>query len=184
MQMPGQTGAALAFALRTSASGARIIAMSGSRPSEKDAAAFDALLLKPFSVADFNAALEPALESAHSAAATNAALNPATFSNLTAAMPQQQLQQLYAICLDDTRKRIARMRAAASKTDDATFRREAHAIKGSCGMLGAAHLQSLAGQMEASGIPNPNAPTVLAEFLKACDELESILKQHFAPSIP
>lgn len=183
MQMPGIAGSALATALRTVAPAARLIAMSGSQPPAQEVAAFDALLLKPFTTSDFAAALAASTQSQPVSGDSNT-LSEQTFASLAAAMPQPQLQQLYAICLDDARKRITRMQAASAADDDPLYRREAHAIKGSCGMLGASHLQALAGLMETSGLPKSGPAPQLAEFVKACDDLERILKARFALSSP
>ena len=55
------------------------------------------------------------------------------------------------MCVNDARKRIAGMRALAADHDAAKFMREAHAIKGGCGMLGATELHRMAARLEANG---------------------------------
>ena len=77
-----------------------------------------------------------------------AVLDEAIYRKLAGSMRHTQLEQLYALCLTDAEARIDRMRQAASKGDDAAYRREAHAIKGGCGMVGAIELQTLATSME------------------------------------
>jgi HPt (histidine-containing phosphotransfer) domain-containing protein len=59
-----------------------------------------------------------------------------------------KLRQLYDLGIDDVEKRLARMRDAAALGHLDTVRREAHAIKGSCGMVGALELQTLASAIE------------------------------------
>jgi HPt (histidine-containing phosphotransfer) domain-containing protein len=72
------------------------------------------------------------------------------------------------------------MRRLAADHDAARFVREAHAIKGGCGMLGATELHRLASQLETSGIetPPPGTPedvNSLDELSAACDRLERML---------
>ncbi len=107
-------------------------------------------------------------------------LNLEVYQRLAASMPTPQLRQLYAMCLDDTRVRIASMRRHAQERDGAAFVREAHSIKGGCGMLGATELHRMAAQLEANGLHAAAAQGVqtvnsLDELTNACDRLERIL---------
>jgi HPt (histidine-containing phosphotransfer) domain-containing protein len=88
------------------------------------------------------------------------------------------LEELYELCLSDAQARIAGMRRSASEGDDAAYRREAHAIKGGCGMVGAAELQSLATSMEERGLSDANHVASLDEFMLACERLRRILIGH------
>jgi HPt (histidine-containing phosphotransfer) domain-containing protein len=95
-------------------------------------------------------------------------------------MPVPQLHQMYALCLNDTRKRIHSMRQLTASRDAAAFVRQAHAIKGGCGMLGATELHRMAAQLEARGLEaaeTTGAEEVnsLDELSAACDRLERIL---------
>jgi HPt (histidine-containing phosphotransfer) domain-containing protein len=84
------------------------------------------------------------------------------------------LQQLYTLCLTDTEGRITHMRQLASNRDDALFRKEAHAIKGSAGMVGAIELQTLTTKLEEYGL-RANHVASLDELMVACDRLRRIL---------
>jgi len=94
-------------------------------------------------------------------------------------MKPERVNQLYAFCLTDTKKRVAAMREAAVRGDDSTYRREAHAIKGGTGMVGAVELQTIASTMEDRGITADYVAT-LDEFLVACDRVERMLLAHKA----
>lgn len=108
-------------------------------------------------------------------------LDEEIYRRLAASMSAPQLQEMYAMCLKDTRKRIAAMRRLAATHSGADFAREAHAIKGSCGMLGATELQGLAAKLEASDLGVGGAAEMqevnsLDELAAACDRLERILR--------
>jgi CheY-like chemotaxis protein/HPt (histidine-containing phosphotransfer) domain-containing protein len=107
-------------------------------------------------------------------------LNETIYQQLAVSMPTKQLQEMYAMCVDDARMRIAGMRRLAAERDAVRFMREAHAIKGGCGMLGATELHRMAAKLEANG-PDPastgGAQNVnsLDELSAACDRLERML---------
>ena len=67
-------------------------------------------------------------------------------------MPAPQMREMYAMCLNDVRARIATMRRLADERDGGKFVREAHSIKGGCGMLGAAELHGMAAELEKEGL--------------------------------
>ena len=94
-------------------------------------------------------------------------------------MPSQQLNELYTLCINDARERIRRMRGSAEQHDSARFIREAHAIKGSAGMLGATQLHTMASDLEIRGLDAAanTSETVnsLDELSAACDRLERML---------
>jgi CheY-like chemotaxis protein len=71
IQMPGTTGAQLARKLRATCGPATLLlAMSGSGPSPKSIALYDGFLLKPFTTAQFAAALSARKNGLHPAPAT------------------------------------------------------------------------------------------------------------------
>jgi HPt (histidine-containing phosphotransfer) domain-containing protein len=94
-------------------------------------------------------------------------------------MPAKQLHQMYELCVRDVRERIALMRTLMAAHDAARFEREAHAIKGGCGMLGATQLHGMAAELEQNGLAAApgTAPEVnfLDELSAACDRLERML---------
>jgi CheY-like chemotaxis protein len=178
MQMPGTAGDELARQLRGACGTATtLLAMSGSQPDDEATREFDGFLLKPFSMEGVAAAIAGGSAGVgHGATGENVAvLNEAVYEKLAGSMQSSQLEQLYAMCLGDAEKRIAGMRHAASNGDHATYRREAHTIKGGCGMVGAVELQTLATAMEKQDMGAANHVASLDEFLLACERLRRIL---------
>ncbi|HUD23019.1 MAG TPA: response regulator [Acidobacteriaceae bacterium] len=107
-------------------------------------------------------------------------LNEDTYQQLAASMPAAQLLQMYAMCLNDVRTRITTMRRLVAAHDGPAFVREAHSIKGGCGMLGAVELYRIAAEMESVGleaatVEGVQAVNSLDELTYACDRLERIL---------
>jgi CheY-like chemotaxis protein/HPt (histidine-containing phosphotransfer) domain-containing protein len=103
-------------------------------------------------------------------------LNETIYRQLAASMPPQTLHEMYTMCVNDARRRITGMRKLAAGRDHAMFRREAHAIKGGCGMLGATELHCLAARLEVDGPDgSPDAVNSLDELSSACDRLERML---------
>ncbi len=208
MQLPGLAGAPLAAAIREAcrsshgsphlAAGIIILAMSGSEPRGAEAlVGFDGFLLKPFTID----ALQSRITTCRITAALSAASGPAipapdasqpdapsvavlmldrtVYDRLAAAMPPAILADLYALCLHDARVRLESMHRAALETDEPAYQRQAHAIKGGCGLVGAAALAALAGQMETDGL-TVGIDQVIARtqaFELACKQLEGMLKE-------
>jgi len=177
LQMPGTTGNDLARRLRNLCGPATmLLAMSASAPDDGSAGEFDGFLLKPFTMETFASAIAD-----QTAAAANelngpeaVALDQAVYRKLVASMRPHQLEQLYAMCLTDSEARLTKMRLAAANGDDVMYRKEAHAIKGSCGMVGAIELQTLATSMEKHGLSDDHVAS-LSEFVLACERLRGIL---------
>jgi CheY-like chemotaxis protein len=108
------------------------------------------------------------------------ALDERIYKQLTDAMPSQQLRQMYAMCMNDARDRIAAMRGFVEEHDQAQFVRNAHSIKGGCGMLGATEIYRMAARLESSGLDTDglegaSGVNPLDELTAACDRLERIL---------
>ncbi len=181
MQMPGTSGAELARQLRKlTEAGTMLVAMSGSEPGETARREFDGFLLKPFTVKSLAEAIAGGSTAAPAEAVRPDALilNETTYRKLAESMRSSQLEQLYAMCLRDVEKRVVEMRRAKSNGDDAAYKREAHAIKGGCGMVGAVELQTLATSMEERGLGDTNHVASLDEFMVACERLRRILVAH------
>jgi CheY-like chemotaxis protein len=114
------------------------------------------------------------------AACSNPVLNETIYQQLTVAMPANQLREMYTMCLNDARDRIADMHRLVAEHDSASFSRQAHSIKGSCGMLGATQLHGMAAELEKYGLEadgDNSAQDVnsLDELSAACDRLERML---------
>jgi CheY-like chemotaxis protein len=177
LQMPGLSGSALARRLReVCRDTARLLAMSASAPPEGSLAGFDGFLRKPFSMDALYASLESQANTSQEPESleNSPVLDLDIYRKLEAAMSAEKLAQLYALCLNDVARRVAVMREAAEKSDDDTYQREAHAIKGGCGLVGALELQSIAAKEENVGI-TANHVATLAEFSLACKRLERML---------
>jgi CheY-like chemotaxis protein/HPt (histidine-containing phosphotransfer) domain-containing protein len=107
-------------------------------------------------------------------------LNEQIYRQLAGSMPSPQLQEMYTLCVNDARKRIAAMRKLIAERDAAQFVREAHAIKGGSGMLGATELHRLAATLETCGLSSGQQGSAqdvnsLDELCAACDRLERML---------
>jgi CheY-like chemotaxis protein len=177
LQMPGTTGKELARRVRSLCSpGTTLLAMSASAPEDESGHGFDGLLLKPFTMEEFAAAIAGAKPSMaqKSDDADAAVLDEATYRKLAGSMRPPQMEKLYELCLRDTEQRLASMRQAASDGDDAAYKREAHSIKGACGMVGAHELQTLATSMEKHGLSDDHVASH-QEFMVACERLRGML---------
>ena len=107
-------------------------------------------------------------------------MNETIYQKLAGSMPLGQLQEMYPLCVNDARKRIAVMRSLVTEHDADRFVREAHAIKGGCGMLGATELHRMAAELETRGLDTAGAHQAqevnsLDELSAACDRLERML---------
>jgi CheY-like chemotaxis protein/HPt (histidine-containing phosphotransfer) domain-containing protein len=180
LQMPGTSGSDLARRLRVVCdSQTMLLAMSGSAPDDETAREFDGFLLKPFAIEALAAAIAggAAGVAKTSPAPSTKVLDEVVFRKLAASMRLSRLEQLYALCLTDARARVVAMRRAATQGDDQAYKREAHAIKGGCGMVGATELQALATSMEQRGLRNDHVAS-LDQFVAACGRLERMLDAH------
>jgi CheY-like chemotaxis protein len=178
LQMPGTAGGELGRRMRAlCGAGTLLLAMSGSEPEGAVRREFDGFLLKPFTMEALASAIAGgSSESVSEGGRRNvSALDESVYRKLVVAMRRERLEQLYALCLNDAEARIAGMRRSASGGDDAAYRREAHAIKGGCGMVGAAELQKLATSMEERGLGDANHVASLDEFMLACERLRRML---------
>lgn len=200
IQMPGLAGDALAVELKPLlATRTLLLAMSGSQPTASELQEFNGFLLKPFKVSELKvmihaggpvSGLSPSnlgpdeLTQAHTSESTASALDEEVFEKMCELMPIEQLGQMYALCVDDARKRVGHMEILADLGDDAEYRREAHAVKGGCGMIGAKELYELCAEAEREGLtPTVTDPgtssvkAILAQLSSACDRLERILAE-------
>jgi len=180
LQMPGTTGNELAQRLRgLCGSTTTLLAMSATAPDDGLASEFNGFLLKPFTMERFSAALAgnavDGSDTSHLADAV--VLDEAIYRKLAGSMQPSKLEQLYDLCLTDAESRVASMRLAASNGDDATYKREAHSIKGGCGMVGALQLQTLATYMEERGLSDDHVAS-LKEFVVASERLRRMLVAH------
>lgn len=179
MQMPGVSGEALAQRLRNACGAATtLLAMSGSPVAPERIPTFNGFLLKPFSMDDMIARIDQ-IELTHPEAADSenysGALRRSIYDSFAKSMPSGQLRKLYAMSLDDADARIELMRTALEAEDADAYRREAHSIKGGCGLVGAVELADLASEMEELGPQTVDNIGPLKQFLAASARLRRIL---------
>lgn len=183
LHLPGLSGLDLLQALRSAAPPATLLfGMSGSQPGPDILQHLDHFLLKPFEPSAFIAAFaEVSRQQTRPPAASSAAetlpprispLDENIYSSLAAALPPPQLREIYTLTLTDAAQRIDRIHAAEALGDTAAVHREAHALKGGTGMVGATELHLLAAQKEKGSLED--TPPI-AELHAACDRLRSML---------
>ena len=180
MQMPGVSGDALAREMREICGAeAALLAMSGSELEAGAGREFDGFLLKPFSMAELAGAIAGGV--ARAARGTEGVgakvLDEAVYAKVAAAMRREKVEELYALCLKDAEGRMAKMRQAAEDGEDGVYRREAHALQGGCGMVGAREMQSLARAMEEQGLRGDYVAS-LDELVLAMERLRRMLVAH------
>jgi CheY-like chemotaxis protein len=149
-QMPGLSGTALIERLRA-ASKATVVVISASAPPAEVAAASDCVLLKPFTPKDLTTLLEKQNEgpkAVNGLPSGTPVVNPETLAQLREMMPDAAVRQIYEAIVADIGRRLTAIHAAAAKNDAAEVRRLGHAIKGGCGMAGAAQAAHLGGLIE------------------------------------
>ncbi len=200
MVMPGIHGGALVEALRGAmAPSTRLVGMSGSRPQQRVLDSLDAFVLKPFGYADLEAVLHSAAapdshapgqaaqgepgtepESAANQPVSGGVLDEAIFASLRGSFRSAQLAELYTMTLNDVETRRKRMEEFTAADDLEAAQREAHSIKGLCGMVGARELGDLAGRVEAGTTFDVFA---IHEIEVACARLRRMLDTKFANHI-
>jgi CheY-like chemotaxis protein len=176
LQMPGTAGRELALRLRSLCGPATtLLAMSASEPDDASGEQFDALLLKPFTMEAFAAAVAGRKQDvAQRADSVATILDETVYRKLAASMRPAQLEKLYTLCLNDADARLEKMQQAAAEGNDSAYKAEAHALKGGCGMVGALELQTLATSMEKRGLSDDHVAS-LKEFTVACERLRGML---------
>lgn len=183
LQMPGISGADLAKALRARLPSAKVLGMTATIRSN-EIHGFDALLQKPLDAEAVRSALRYSSAPEHAPPQTesnDAEFDEGTWQKLFAQMPAQQLEKLFQFALDDATSRVDKMRAAVSADDDAALRAQAHALKGSAGMIGATRLQRSASKLEGIGIAS-NTMAALDEIVQLIERLRSMLTKRIATS--
>ena len=186
LQLPGLRGSALGTAIReVLRPGTLLLGMSGTMPPKAELATFDAFLMKPFTVEDFAAAVVSAKAKPAPAAipdppvvlpepSDEPILDENIFTRMAEQLKPEQLRQLYDLTVDDVGRRVEMMREFELAGDEDGLRREAHSIKGGCGMVGAAELYRMAAKKEAGSAADTPA---LADFDAACDRLRRMLDE-------
>ncbi|MEZ2348250.1 response regulator [Terriglobus sp. RCC_193] len=172
LQMPGLCGEELASHLR-SAYPNKPILLAMTATSKGNITGYDALLTKPFDPAE----VRRISDTPAPPAPQDHAIDPDTFQRMRKAMPTPQLRSLYDFALTDAEQRVYRMEAATAANDPTTLRREAHALKGSCGMIGATRLRTLASTVEDAGLASSMPPPAFPEFLREINHVRRMLEE-------
>ncbi len=197
-KLPGICGSALANALNESYRRAGepvpvLLAMSAT-PQAQPPEGYAALLRKPITAGDVNHALQslratgaaipgqPELELSQ-AAEPQPVLDRTTFNQLVAGMGAKGTQDLYRFALADANDRVMKIRDAQTTGSREVVVREAHALKGSCGMIGARRLAALAAALE-DGTADPRISSGtgtgdLDALTAALDEIRLMLETLF-----
>jgi CheY-like chemotaxis protein/HPt (histidine-containing phosphotransfer) domain-containing protein len=180
MQMPGMSGRRLAAQLKKMV-GPESVLLAMSATPNMTPAGYDDFLLKPLDVKALEAAAirrpaqRPQISAPRAQTNDSVALDPVIYGNLVRAIPASAVAEVYAACVDDTRRRVPEMRVWADGEDMAKVRRTAHAIKGGAGMVGAVKLARLAEYLESGSYRSNELNNMLDELLVMCDEVERIL---------
>ena len=193
LHLPGIEGAELAAGLHTLAPHATLLAISASHSPGCDAG-YQALLRKPFDAAELRKTLAAvaAQDRAEQPSAVQEAageahgesellvLSPATLLNLEAQMGVRA-RDLYAFALADAGDRLCRMERSLAAGDRTAFKAEAHAVKGSAGMIGAERLaaEAAAGEKAAAAVSTEYLGKKVQEMHRACDEIRLMLETLF-----
>jgi CheY-like chemotaxis protein len=190
-QMPGLNGTKLMAALRAQ-SRARIFAISGSSATDEVMAAADGFLLKPFGAEELGRALtEPSTSGEASQTRPDSealdhepVICAATLAELRGMMAQSAVREIYAAVVADLGKRQCALEAAMAAGDAAQVRRIGHAIKGGCGMAGAAQAARLGARLEAletgcGGDHLGDCAVLLGALRAATDNLRRMLEAEF-----
>lgn len=109
------------------------------------------------------------------------ALSASIFASFERMLSREQVSELYAMCLDDADRRIQLLEQSSADQDQENFRRVIHAIKGTCGMVGALELAALAAQMEQGPMPTADDHAPYQQFLSASGYLRRILRSKSIP---
>jgi CheY-like chemotaxis protein len=190
-QMPGLSGTALIEQLRA-ATEATVIVISASAPPAGVGSAADGVLMKPFKPEDLTALLErraAASKSGKSQAVAEPVVNEEILAQLREMMPEAAVRQIYEAIVADIERRVTAIQTAAARNDAAEVRRLGHAIKGGCGMAGAAQAARLGaliedGALEVNGPGGTinhldNSSPVLVDLRSAAENLKRMLKFEF-----
>jgi CheY-like chemotaxis protein len=182
LQMPGLSGPRLAAELCTVCDQRPFLLAMTATPTREIPGGFDALLVKPFDASEVRRICTSSLLSAGSvshqpSSGDTPTISMQAFQRLQNAMAAEQLHPLYDFALTDAELRVTRMEAAAHAGDDDSFRKEAHALKGSCGMIGAERLRDLAAAAEDGGVVTSMPSNDFPEFRKEISAVRLMLKE-------
>lgn len=178
-QLPGLSGTELIGGLRE-ASGAEIILISGSQPSDELVGAADGFLMKPFGPADLAKELgqhKPPRKQV--VEETDPIVNPETLAQFRQLMTEATVREIYAAVVTDLHKRQEALEKAIAERHSDEVKRIGHAIKGGCGMAGAMQASRLGAVFESESDELDNCAAALQELYTATQRLERMLEKEF-----
>jgi CheY-like chemotaxis protein len=196
LQMPGISGGQLAERIRAmKGPEPLLLAMSATGVQQQQLLAFDGFLLKPLALGDLRRALQPGrrptlpskkrsrkpvVRTGHKARTVSRdGVDMAVVSKLLGMMRAESLHDLIAACIADSRACVEAIQRQVERQvqsgDGDEISPLAHRIKGAASMIGATRLATLAANLEMGGSKEAATPSVLANLLSACGELESML---------
>lgn len=182
LHLPDMAPEALGLAFYAACGGASVlIAMSATAPKHLPKQ-FHSFLQKPFDIQEFDNAVAGATSIPSQIAPYSAVpdLSEEVYGKLLQSFTKQKIAELYAFALDDAERRIHTLQQLAQQGVQTAFQAEAHALKGSCSMVGAVRLHAIAGQLEETGITLGTTPH-LGDLLIALKQLRSILAEKLSP---
>ena len=186
VQMPGLSGVSLIEALRQRAK-AKIVTVSACPPPAEVVAAADGFLLKPFDAAALVELLrrgkqgEGQVSASAQVDASVPVVNQTTLKQLRSMMSSGAVNEIYTAVVADLNQRAEALELAIGGSNLAEVRRIGHAIKGGCGMAGAAEAAHIGALLENSDQLD-NSASLLRELRAATTRLERILKEEFQRS--
>jgi len=187
-QMPGLSGKELIAELRRT-SKATIYAISGSEPPQEFIAAVDGFLLKPFDIKALRKLIDGRKPEVMASRLDpdKPVVNADVLAQFRKMMPESAVRQVYTAVVADLNTRIEALGAAIAKGDTAEVRRLGHAIKGGCGMAGAAQAAHIGALFEATSLdPNDNqldnSTALLRDLRAAAQGLERMLDAELSAS--
>jgi CheY-like chemotaxis protein len=188
IQMPGVSGREVAKQVQAMRGPKPLLlAMSATEVQGQELLGFDGFLLKPLALDDLRRALKLDKRSNGLAAARGGAQRPTAPSQqaealdegvlrkLQNAMPPGALQELYEVCLADTRSRASTLKSQVLAGDLTGVPRGGHQIKGAASMVGFARVARLALSLELGSCKEEDTLRLLDDLLSSCDDLERIL---------
>lgn len=180
LHLDGVCGEALALRLLKSAPLALRVGMTATA-SNASAPGYDLLLMKPFSprAVEDGWRSRGGLPKVGAAIPAEPLLAAETVALLRKSMGEKGMRDLLTFALADAGDRVEKMNTAATVEDQSAFTREAHALKGSCGMIGARALWQLASNAESAGL-DTTAREKVTQMRGAVAELRLMLETLFA----
>ncbi|KAA6459088.1 response regulator [Acidobacteria bacterium AB60] len=181
-QMPGLSGLPLVRALRAHTA-ALVYAISASQPHPDLLVQTDGFLLKPFGPEELQRALQAGLPKKPEPSPVQDApvVDRIKLAELRSAMRESRVRELFEAVIADLHKRHGLIAAAIQQRDAAEVKRLAHAIKGGCGMAGAAQAARVGQLLESRGDDLEYSRSLLPYLREATENLKRMLEAELSP---